>query len=128
MATAENLQTLSATAGAQVRIYRFVQLQTDGKYDEVGSAEARADGVAAEAAAADGDLFAMAPCSQPAIAKVEAGEAIAVGDLISSDNQGRAKTAAAAGSGRYSLGVAKTACSNAGEIVEVQLHMSANQA
>lgn len=128
MATAENLDTLSAIAGAAVRIYRFVQLQTDGKYDEVGSAEARADGLAVEAAAADGDLFAMAPCGQPAVGKVEAGEAIAVGDLISSDDEGRAKTAASASSGQYSLGVAKSACSNAGEIVEVQLHLAANQA
>lgn len=126
MARAENVQTLSATAGAVVRIYRFVQLQADGKFDEVGTAEARADGVSAEAVAADGDTFAMAQLQ--GIMLVEAGEAIAVGDLIASDDEGRAKTAAAAGAGNHSQGVALTAASAAGEIVEVLMQPRLNAA
>jgi len=44
MARAEAIKTVSVTAGAAVRLYRFVQAQSDGKFDEVGSAQARADG------------------------------------------------------------------------------------
>lgn len=129
MATAEGLKTLSVTAGAAVRIYRFLQLQTDGKYDEVGTAEDRADGVSVEATVdGDGDTIAMA--EMQGLAKVEAGEAIAVGDLIASDTQGRAKTAAAAAAGAatFVLGVARSAASAAGEVVEVQLHLFKNNA
>lgn len=127
MATAEGLKTLSVTAGAAVRIYRFLQLQTDGKYDEVGTAEDRADGVSVEATVdGDGDTIAMA--EMQGLAKVEAGKAIAVGDLIASDTQGRAKTAAAAGAATFVLGVARSAASAAGEVVEVQLHLFKNNA
>jgi len=129
MATAENVQTISATAGEALPIYRFVTLQADGKYDLTGTDDLRADGVTAEVAAADGDLFALAPTPQPAIMKVEASAAISVGDLIAADGTaGKAKTAAAAGAGLYSLGVALSAAAADGEIIEVLLHLSANQA
>ena len=129
MARAENVQTISATAGEALPIYRFVHLMADGKYDLVDVSDKRADGITAEEVAADGDTFAMVPCSQPAIMLVEASGAISVGDLVGAEAAtGRAKTAAAAGAGLYSLGVALTAAGAAGEIIEVQLHMSANQA
>ena len=128
MATAENVQTISATAGEALPIYRFVQLQADSKYDLVGTAEQRADGVTAEEVVADGDRFALAPTPQPAIMKVEAGAAITAGDLVASDATGKAKAAAAAGAGRYSCGVALTAATADLEIIEVLLHLSANQA
>lgn len=126
MARAENLKSLSGTAGAVVRIYRFVQLQADGKFDECGTADDRADGLAVEAAAADGDTFAFAELS--GIGLVEAGAAVSVGDLVATDTQGRAITASAAGSGQYSLGVALSAAAAAGEVIEVLLHLAANQA
>lgn len=129
MARAENVQTISATAGEALAIYRFVHLMADGKYDYVDTDDLRSDGVTAEAAAADLATFALAPCSQPAIMKVEASEAIAVGDLIGANGaDGKAKTAASAASGLYSLGVALTVAAADGDIIEVQLHMSANQA
>lgn len=129
MARAENVQTVSGIAGELLPIYRFVTLQTDGKFDLTDSTDGRADAVTAEAAAADGSLVAIVPCSQPAIMKVEAGEAIAIGSLIACEAAtGRAMVASIAGSGRYSMGVAMTAASGAGEIVEVLLHLSANQA
>lgn len=117
MATYQGVKTLTATAGAVVRIYRFVQLQADGKYDEVGTAQARADGVAAQAAAADGDAFAMAKPTG-AFVKVEAGAAVARGAQIASDNQGRAITHVS-GAGNYILGEALEAASAAGEIIKV---------
>ncbi len=129
MATAENVQTLSGTAGEALPIYRFIILQTDGKYDLAKTDDLRSDGVTAEEVVADGDTFAFAPCNQPAVMKVEASAAISVGDLVACDGTtGKAKTAASAGSGLYSLGVARTAADNDGEIIEVQLHLAANQA
>lgn len=118
MATAEKVETVSSTAGAAVSIYRFVQLQSDSKYDQCG-ANARADGVSAEAAAADGDLFAMA--LMQGRMKVEAGAAVSVGDEISSDASGRAVTKTAS-AGNFLLGVAEEAAAGAGEIIQVLLH------
>ncbi len=128
MARAENVQTLSATAGEALPIYRCVYLQADGKYDLVDTDDLRADGVTAEEVVADLDTFALAPCSQPAIMKIEAEAAITVGDLVAAAATGKCKTAAAAGAGLYSIGVALTAAAADGDIVEVQLHLSANQA
>lgn len=129
MARAENLQTLTGTAGSAVSIYRFIALAADGKYDHVGTADTgRPDSVSCEAAAADGDTFAHAPVSQPAIAKVEAGAAISVGDLVASDASGKAKTAAAAAAGNHVAGVALTAASADGEIIEVLLRPFQNAA
>jgi hypothetical protein len=120
MATFQRLNPLSVIAGAVVRIYRFVQLQSDGKYDEVGVAQSRADGVSCQAAAADGDAFSMEPCNGGGIMKVEAGAAITAGALVASDNQGRV-IAHVTTAGNHILGVAKEAAGAAGEIIAVQL-------
>jgi len=128
MARAENVQTISATAGEALAIYRFVHLMADGKFDYVDTTDNRADAVTAEAAAADGDTIAVAPCGQPAIMLVEAGEAIAVGDRIAAEGgTGRAMVASAAGAGLFTMGSALTAASAAGEVVEVLLQLAANQ-
>lgn len=119
MATAELVETVTAQAGAAVSIYRFVQLQSDGKFDQVGTAQARADGVSAEAAAADEDHFAMA-VMKPCIMKVEAGAAVSVGDVVASDTSGRAITAVAS-AGNYKLGVALEEASAAGEVIRILL-------
>ncbi len=127
MATAEGIKTLTVQAGEALAIYRFVHLMADGKYDYVDTDDLRADGVTAEAAAADLDIIAMAELQGKM--KVEASAAISVGDLVAADGgTGKAKTAASAGSGLYSVGVARTAATADGEIIEVQLHLSANQA
>lgn len=118
MATYEQVQTVSVQAGAAVRIYRFVQLQADGKYDEVGSAQARADGVAAQAADADGDTFAMAIPNGGTV-KVAAGAAITRGAQIASDDEGRV-IAHVTTAGNYILGTALDAATAAGEIIRVQ--------
>lgn len=131
MARAENVQTISGIAGEVLSIYRFVQLQADGFFDLGGAAgdDERMDAVTAEAAAAIGDTVALAPTGQPAIMKVEAGEAIAVGGLVAAEQAtGRAMAASAAGAGNYSCGVALTVATTAGDIIEVLLHNSANQA
>ena len=126
MATAEGIKTLTAQAGAAVPIYRFVQLQSDGKYDVTGSADIRADGVSAEAAAADLDIFAMAELQGKM--KVEASAAISVGDLVAATTAGKAKTAASAGAATYVCGVALTAAAADEEIIVVQLHLFKNNA
>lgn len=129
MATAENLQTLSATAGEAIALYRFVSLQSDGKYDVgVGTDDFLADGVSAEAAAADGDLFAMAPCGQPAIMKIEAAEAISVGDLIGAQGTtGKALVSNAVGASKYSHGKALEAAAADGDIISILLHVAGRQ-
>lgn len=128
MATAENAQTITAQAGEALAIYRFVHLMADGKFDYVDTDDLRADGVTAEAAAADLDIFALVPCGQPAVMKVEAGEAIAVGGLVAADGgTGKAIVPAAAGAAQFTLGVAKTAATADGDIIEVLLHLAANQ-
>ncbi len=131
MATAENVQTLSATAGEAIPIYRFVSLQSDGKFDIGGAGgtdDFLADGVSAEAAAADGDLFAMAPCGQPAVMKVEAAEAIAVGALVGAQGStGKALTANAVGASKYSHGRALDAAAADGDIIRVLLHVAGRQ-
>lgn len=119
MASHQSTAPLSVTAGAVVRIYRFVTLQADGKYDESGSAQGRADGVAAQAAAADGDIFAMKKLDG-SILKLEAGAAVTRGDQIGTDNQGRAITHVS-GAGNYILGEALEAASAAGEIIRVMV-------
>ena len=129
MATAENVDTLSGQAGEALPIYRFIYLRPDSKFDLVDTDDLRADGVTAEVAAADGDTFAYVPCGQPAVMKVEASAAITVGDLVAANGtDGKAKTAAAAGAGLYSCGVAMSAAANDGDIIEVLLHLCANQA
>jgi len=118
MATANKVQTITVTAGAAVEIYRFVQLQADGKFDKVGTAQARIDGVSAEAASADTKVFAMALLFGKM--KVTAGAAVAVGAVIASDNAGRAITSVDA-AGNHAVGVAMTAATTAGDVIEVLL-------
>ena len=128
MARAENVQTISAIAGEALAIYRFVHLMADGKFDYVDTDDLRADGVTAEAAAADLDVFALVPCGQPCVMKVEAGEAIAVGGLVAADGgTGKAIVPAAAGAAQFTLGVAMTAAAADGDIIEVLLQLAANQ-
>jgi hypothetical protein len=129
MSTAENIQTLTGTAGSAVPIYRFVKLAADGKFDLQATADARVDGVSAEAASADTKLFAVAPVSQPGVMKVEASAAISVGDLVAATvTTGKAKTAASAGAATYVVGVAKTAATADGDIIEVWLNPFKNAA
>lgn len=128
MARAENVQTLTGIAGEALAIYRFIHLMADGKFDYVDTDDLRADGITAEAASADLKVFAFAPISQPAIMLVEAGEAIAVGDLVAADGgTGKAIGAAAAGAGQFTHGVAMTASTADGDIIEVLLANNARQ-
>lgn len=119
MATHQSSSPISVTAGSAVSLYRFVVLAADGKYDHVGSAQGRADGVSCQAAAADGDAFAMQRLDG-SIVKVEAGAAVTRGAQLGSDTSGRA-IAHVSAAGNYILGVTLQAASAAGEIIEVQV-------
>ena len=55
------------------------------------------------------------------IGLIEAGEAIAKGDLLTVSTTGQAKKAA---SGNFILGIAMTAASAAGELVQIQITQS----
>ena len=129
MARAENVQTISGQAGEVLPIYRFVQLQSDGQYDLMtGASGTLAHAVTAEAAAAAGDTLALCPAGQPCIMLVEAAEAIAVGDMVAAETAtGKAIGAVTAGAGLFNQGVAQSASSADGEIIEVLLLVAANQ-
>lgn len=115
MAVYDGAKTISVIAGAAVPIYRFVQLQTDGKFDTVGVAQARADGVAADTAA-DTEEFPMV-IPNGARVKVEAGAAVTVGAQVASDNAGKCIPHVTT-AGNYILGVALTAGGD-GDIIEI---------
>jgi hypothetical protein len=118
MATYQSCKTVSVLAGSAVTIYRFVALAADGKYDHVGSAQGRADGVAAEGVAAEDDVFPMA-VPDGAIVKVEAGAAVTRGAQVASDDVGRV-IAHVTTAGNYILGTALDAAGAAGEVIRVQ--------
>lgn len=127
MATYQGVQTVSRTAGSAISIYRFVAFASgDSKYDHVGSAQARMDGISAEGVAADGDVFPMV-IPNGAICKVEAGDAVSVGATVASDSSGRAITAVS-GAGNWTAGIALTAAAAAGEIIEIQFIQDRDQA
>jgi hypothetical protein len=127
MATYQGVQTVSRTAGSAITIYRFVAFASgDSKYDHVGSAQARMDGISAEGVAADGDVFPMV-IPNGTICKVEAGDAVSVGATVASDSSGRAITAVS-GAGNWTAGIALTAAAAAGEIIEIQFIQDRDQA
>lgn len=127
MATYQAVQTVSRVAGSAISIYRFVAFASgDSKYDHVGTAQARMDGISAEGVAADGDVFPMV-LPNGAIVKVEAGNAVSVGATVASDSSGRAITAVDS-AGNWTAGIALTAAAAAGEIIEIQFIVDRDQA
>jgi hypothetical protein len=131
-ATEEGVKTVSVQASAAVAKNRFVKRGSGGKYAQVGTAQLTADGISAEAAAADGDTFAM-KTPNGGICIVEAGAAMATdGILIASDNVGRciAYVADAAGASPTSvaccLGRLRGTASAAGAMVEIEFVIMGN--
>lgn len=114
MAVYDGAKTITVIAGEAVPIYRFVALQTDGKFD-LPSAQGRADGVSAEGAA-DTEEFPMV-IPNGARVKVEAGAAVTVGAQVASDANGKC-IAHVDTAGNYILGVALTAGGD-GDIIEI---------
>lgn len=113
MATRQAPTTISVTAGATVNQFRFVVVQTDGKFDQVGSAGGDADGVA-QSDASDGDALDM---DVAGVTKVECGASVTAADKVQSDDAGKAITAA---SGDHVLGKALTD-GDSGDIIPVLL-------
>ncbi len=115
-----NSYYLTLTAGTAVSLFRFVTVASDGQADHVGTANtAAADAVSVEAQATVGEPF-SAEGFAGQIVKLEAGAAVAVGDDVSSDSQGRGITATAT-AGNVIHGKALSAASAAGEIISVLL-------
>jgi len=127
MATYEGVQTISRVAGSAITVYRCVAFASgDSKYDHVGSAQARMDGISAESVSAEDDVFPMV-IPNGAVCKVEAGAAVSVGATVASDNVGRCITAVDS-AGNWTAGIALTAASGAGEIIEIQFLVDRDQA
>lgn len=120
MSNSKNVDIFSGEAGTAVTIYRFVVRAADQQYDHVGVAQAEADGVAAETVATVGACFPIAAMKGGSILKVEAGAAVSLHAVISSDNVGRAITHVS-GAGNWRLGKALDAAAAAGEIIRVQV-------
>ena len=125
MATYQAPRTVSCPAGSAVTIYRFVRLDTDGQYDHVASAQARMDGICSESVGTVGKTFPMVT-PDGCIAKVEAGGSFAIGDTIASDSSGRA-IAAVSAVGNFTAGIARTASTGSGQIVEIQFLVDRDQ-
>ena len=127
MTTYQSARTVSRIAGSAISPYRFVVFASgDSKYDHVAVAQAEMDGISAEGGVGDTEVFPMI-VPDGCICQVEAGAAVSVGDVIGSDNQGRAITAVS-GAGNYTAGKALTAAGAAGEIIEIQFWKDRDQA
>lgn len=118
MANYENCRSITQIAGSAVTIGRFVKRAADGQCDHVGVAQADVDGICAEDQATVGRAFPMI-VPDGCIAKVEAGAAINDGDLIATDNVGRAIVHVAAVD-NVCVGRAQGTVANAGEFVSIQ--------
>lgn len=126
MSTYETVRTMSVIAGSAISPYRFVVFASgDSKYDHVAVAQGEADGISAEGGVGDTDVFPMV-VPDGSKAKVEAGATVAVGDVVASDNVGRA-IAAVSGAGNFTLG--KCVKGGAvGEIIEILFLKDRDQA
>ena len=114
----ENTQTitLQAAATTAIRQRRFVSQGSTGLAESVDGADTAGVSFGSTTATA-GDPRALAVVTNAGCrVEVEAGEAVAVGDDVASDSEGRAKTSASADNIQ---GKALTAASAAGEVVEI---------
>ena len=116
MALSTFSQAVTSTAGAALTIYRYVTLQTDGKYDLSGAGDL-IDGICGMTVAADLDVFPRV-IPNGATCKIEAGAAITVGDELESDATGRAITHTS-GLAEGVGGKCLTAAAAAGDIIEI---------
>ena len=111
MAHQEQLQVLTATAGADLSAsqFLFVAMAADGKVDPAGDGVA-AMGVLQNNPDAEDKAAAVGYAGKT---MVKAGATIAAGDLLASDADGKAVPAT---TGEYILGIAVEAIANADEI------------
>ena len=116
MALSTSSQAVTSIAGEALTIYRYVSLQTDGKFDISGAAE-EIDGICGMTVAADLDAFPRV-IPNGGTCKVEAGAAITLGDKLESDSTGRAITHTT-GVGDGTGGTALTAAGAAGDIIDI---------
>ena len=118
MAYEENTRAITGKAGTAIEAYHFVRIAADGAYDHVDAAQLMPHGVSQEEQATVGGTF---PVGVPdgGVYKVEAGEAIAVGDEIASNNAGEAIGIGSA-NGDMKAGVALEAALADGDIIAFQ--------
>lgn len=110
-----NTRTYEAAADLSAKQYHFVESDTSDQVNACDAAGEQADGVLQNDPDASGKAATVAVGGR---SKVEAGEAISVGDDISTAADGQARTAV---TGDVILGTARSAASNAGEIISVEL-------
>jgi phosphoglycolate phosphatase-like HAD superfamily hydrolase len=114
MAYEEATRAVTGIAGTAITQNRFVVLAADGYYDHVGTAQIMPDGVSQEDQATVGDTF---PVGLPGgIYKIEAGEALSVGDVLASSAAGKAIGIGAA-NGNMKVGKALEAAAADGDII-----------
>lgn len=116
MAYADNETVISGVAGATVSRYRFVALQTDGKYDPVTTATFT-DGVNYVDDAVDGEAITIA-VPTGAVVIVEAGEAITLGAPVRAGTAGKAFIADTTND--VIVGKALEAASDDGSLIAIQ--------
>lgn len=97
--------------------YCFVYIGSAGAITKAGTAGRRCAGVLQN----NPDSGEASTVAKSGRTKVVAGEAIANGDLVSTKNDGRAQVADT--TGWHVLGTARSACSNDGEVISVELQL-----
>lgn len=89
MASTDGCSAITVEAGSAITKFRFIVEASDGQYDHVATAQGHVDGISCETVSAAGKQLPMV-VGDNKIAKVEAGATIAKGDLLASDNAGKA--------------------------------------
>ncbi len=119
MAYEQNVQCITVPAGADLsaKQYRFGTIAADGQVDPTG-AGLLADGVIQDDPDTAGDACRLGIAG---VSKVEAGDAVTMGDIVQSDSVGRAITTA---TDKQNLGRALAAATAAGDYIPVLLKFS----
>lgn len=117
MALEQNLNSRTFEAGGDLsgNQFHFVTLAADGQVDTTGAGASATGVLQDDNGDAAGKAVVVAVGGR---SKVSAGGAVAVGDNVASDANGQAVTAS---TGDVILGVARSATSNADEILSVEL-------
>ena len=123
MSMNSDIKLQTKIAGAALTIFRFVTLQTDGKYDPSGAGDVM-DGICGETVTGDGKDFPMV-LPNHSEAQVEAGGTIALGDYVESDATGKAVTVVS-GVGKGRAGKALEAAVS-GDIMSIQFNVDTDE-
>jgi len=142
MVNSQSISVMSYAAGSPVQAMRILVLDSNTRVVQASDATHQPIGLCAMSVpqadfdarldvTAGGNVQRYPACAvirpNGCFAKVEAGDVIAIGDLLMSDSSGRAVPASGV-SGTFTIGYARSAAAAAGEIVQVHFIVDRDQA